>query len=105
MSNCHQCQKPFYLMPQDTRVSLPSIYGAYCQCQQLNIRFTVTNHTTANSFAGLQLCSKCSRYVHPMTHTEADCERLLEQDRQFLRPKMEVPRAFYDAFSDEEVMP
>ncbi len=103
MSYCPQCQKPIYVMPH----SLPYIYGAYCQCAVgfISITFTTTSNTTANPFTDKNKCPKCGWYVHLALHAEADCERLCNIGRALDPPKMAVPKAFYDAFSDEEVFP
>lgn len=74
---CPTCRKPIYTLPS----TVPYLYGAYCQCSTLNIRLTISGSTNGFILPGQP----------PITYSA----------HAVLEP--EVPKAFYDAFSDEEL--
>lgn len=50
-------------------------------------------------------CTVCGWWVSPGRHSWLDCARLIRDSGKlhlFEEPRQEVPKAFYDAFKDEE---
>ena len=55
---------------------------------------------------GRYQCRRCGLYLSPfLHHTDAECKLVRALYPMLNPPKPAVPKAFYDAFSDEELQP
>lgn len=102
MHKCPYCGKPIY-HPGYVFTSAFASTSMWCTCNAttVTIRFVAGNAT--NPLVSNVQCPMCKWYVHPALHTETECERLRGYNRVLDPQKVEVPKAFQEAFEGQEL--